>query len=140
VIVACSACSKPNRLPVARMLDKAHCAACKAPLLPASKPIAVHSDEDFDELLREAPAPVVVDFWAPWCGPCRAVAPEVEKLAGQRAGSVIVAKVDTDALPDVAGRYGIRSIPTIILFRDGKEAKRVMGAMPASNIAAGLAI
>jgi thioredoxin 2 len=122
------------------MLDKAHCAACKGPLLPASKPVAVESTEDFDELLRDAKAPVVVDFWAPWCGPCRAVAPEVEQLAGQRAGSVIVAKVDTDALPDVAGRYGIRSIPTIVLFRGGKEAKRVMGAMPASNIAAGLSI
>jgi thioredoxin 2 len=122
------------------MLDKAHCAACKAPLLPASKPIPIQSAEEFDELLREAPAPVLIDFWASWCGPCRAVAPEVEKLAGQRAGHVIVAKVDTDALPDVAGRYGIRSIPTIILFRDGKEAKRVMGAMPASSIAAGLAL
>jgi thioredoxin 2 len=140
VIVACSSCSRPNRLPAARLLDKAHCAACKGPLLPASKPIAVESEEDFEELLREAQAPVVVDFWASWCGPCRAVAPEVEKLAGQRAGSVVVAKVDTDALPDVAGRYGIRSIPTIILFRDSKEAKRVMGAMPASDIAAGLAI
>jgi thioredoxin 2 len=140
VIVACSSCSKPNRLPAARLLDKAHCAACKAPLLPASKPIAVESEQDFEELLRDAQAPVVVDFWASWCGPCRAVAPEVEKLAGQRAGSVVVAKVDTDALPDIAGRYGIRSIPTIILFRDSKEAKRVMGAMPASDIAAGLAI
>jgi thioredoxin 2 len=140
VIVACSSCSRPNRLPAARLLEKAHCAACKCALLPPSKPIAVETEQDFEELLRDAPAPVVVDFWASWCGPCRAVAPEVEKLAGQRGGSVVVAKVDTDALPDVAGRYGIRSIPTIILFRDGKEAKRVMGAMPASNIAAGLAI
>lgn len=122
------------------MLQKAHCAACKAPLLPASKPVAVQSAGDFDELVRNAPAPVVVDFWAAWCGPCRTVAPEVEKLARERVGSVIVAKVDTEALPDVAGRYAIRSIPTMILFRDGKEAKRLSGAMPASNIAAGLAL
>jgi thioredoxin 2 len=122
------------------MQQKAHCAACKQPLLPATKPVAIRSSGDFDELVRDAPVPVVVDFWAAWCGPCRAVAPELEKLAQDRAGRVIIAKVDADALPDVAGRFGIRSIPTMVLFREGKEAKRVSGAMPASNIAAGLAI
>ncbi len=122
------------------MLDKARCARCKGPLLPASRPIAIQSAPDFDELVRDAPVPVVVDFWASWCGPCRAVAPEVEKLAGQHAGRAIVAKVDTDALPEVAGRFGIRSIPTMILFRGGREAKRLSGAMPAGNIAAGLSL
>ena len=122
------------------MLQKAHCAACKGALLPAAKPVAVQTAEDFAELVRSAPAPVLVDFWAAWCAPCRSVAPEIEKLAGERAGRVIVAKVDTEALPEVASSYGIRSIPTMILFRDGKEAKRISGAMPASNIAAGLAL
>jgi thioredoxin 2 len=140
MIVECPSCSKPNRLPAARVRDKAKCAACKTPILPLTRPVAVATSQDFDELVRSSPAPVLVDFWAAWCGPCRMVAPELEKLAGERAGEVVVAKVDTDALPDVAGRFGIRSIPTMIVFRDGKEANRVSGAMPANEIAARLAV
>ena len=108
--------------------------------MPLSRPLAVKSPQDFDELLRDAPGPVLVDFWATWCAPCRTVAPELEKLAGKRAGDVIVAKVDTDALPSVAARYGIQSIPTMIVFRGGNEADRVSGAMPASAIEARLSL
>jgi thioredoxin 2 len=140
MIVTCSACAQPNRLPAARVDQKARCAACKEPLLPSAKPVTVRTTSDFDELVRDSPLPVLVDFWAAWCGPCRVVGPELERLAEERAGTVVVAKVDTDALPDVAGRFRIRSIPTMVLFREGKEAKRLSGAMPASNIAAGLAI
>jgi thioredoxin len=104
-------------------------------LLPLDRPIALSSAADFDELVRGAPLPVLVDYWAEWCGPCRMVAPELEKLAKNRHGKLVVAKVDTDALPDVAARFGIRSIPTMILFRDGAEAERLSGAMPASAIA-----
>jgi len=140
MIIACTECQKQNRLPAAKMDQRAKCAACKAQLLPASHPIAVASAAEFDELVRSSPLPVVVDFWAAWCGPCRAVAPELEKLSSERAGKVIVAKVDTDALPDVAGRFAIRSIPTLIAFRNGTESKRVSGAMPASAIAQQLAL
>ncbi|RYZ09068.1 MAG: thioredoxin TrxC [Myxococcales bacterium] len=138
--VACSSCSAQNRLPASRLLDKARCAACKASLLPLSRPIAVQSGEDFEELVRDAKVPVLVDFWAAWCGPCRLVAPELEKLAAQRSGLTIVAKVDTDAEPRLSARFGISSIPTLVLFRQGREAKRISGAMSASAMATQLGL
>ncbi len=134
MIVECSSCRRSNRLPAKRAREKAKCAACKASLLPPAHPLPLDSTADFDELVRDAPAPVLVDFWAEWCPPCRMVAPELEKIAAECAGEVIVAKVDTEALPDVAARFDIRSIPTMILFRDGREAERVTGALPASAI------
>jgi thioredoxin 2 len=127
-------------LPAARLGEKAKCAACKTSLLPLAHPVALRSSSDFDEVIADSPEPVLVDFWAQWCGPCRVVAPELERIARQRAGKVVVAKVDTDALPDVAARFGIRGIPTMILFRAGTEVGRVSGAMPASAIASKLSL
>jgi thioredoxin 2 len=138
--VACASCSARNRVPAKRLLDKAKCAQCKAALLPVLRPLALASAQDFDELVRDAPLPVLVDFWAAWCGPCRMVAPEMEKLARDKAESVLVAKVDTEALPTVAQRFNIRSIPTMILFRGGAEAQRLSGAMPAAEISRQLAL
>jgi thioredoxin len=102
--------------------------------------IRVATDANFEELVLKSERPVVVDFWAAWCGPCHALAPELAKIAGERAGEVIIAKVDTEALPAVAARFGIRSIPTMILFKSGQEVKRASGSMPASAITQQLAL
>ena len=140
MIVECTSCKRSNRLPAARLGDSAKCAACKSPLLPLKTPVQVSTPEDFDELVREAKSPVLVDFWADWCGPCHAVAPELAKLANDRAGKVIVAKVNTEVLQGIAARFGIKSIPTMVLMKDGKEAKRISGAMPAQMIAEQLSL
>jgi thioredoxin 2 len=134
MIASCSRCGGQNRVPAARLDARARCGRCKEPLLPLRSPVALHDVSEFDELVRDAPLPVLVDFWAPWCGPCRSVAPEIERLAGTRAGEAIVAKVNTEDLPEVAARYGIRSIPTFIVFRGGKESRRALGARPASDL------
>jgi thioredoxin 2 len=136
MVVECRSCTKLNRLPAARLADRARCAACKADLLPPNAPLPVRNAADFDELVRDSPLPVLVDFWAAWCGPCRAVAPELEALARDRAAYLVVAKVDTEALPELSARFGIRSIPSLLLFRDGRQVHREAGAMPAREIAA----
>jgi thioredoxin 2 len=134
VIRACSACGQQNRIPAKHLADRGKCGACKAELPALAEPVEVNR-ELFDEVVRDARVPVFVDFWAAWCGPCRMVAPEVKKLAARMAGSAIVLKVDTDAEPEVAGRFGIRSIPTFIVFKDGKPVVRESGARNASDLA-----
>jgi thioredoxin 2 len=137
---ACPSCGTQNRIAYARLAETARCGKCKAPLPPPAHPVAVASAQEFDELVRDAALPVLVDFWAAWCGPCRSVAPELERLAQARAGQVLVAKVDTEALPELARRFGIRGIPTFILFRGGQEAGRTSGAMPGAQIAAAVGL
>lgn len=134
MIVDCKKCGARVRVPGARLAETASCPRCKAHVAPLSAPISIQSAEDFDELVRTAELPVLVDFWAAWCGPCRMVAPELEKVASESRGRVIIAKVDTDANRELGTRFRIESIPTLARFDRGRETKRVSGAMRAPDI------
>lgn len=134
ILVSCPACEQRNRLPFATLGKEVRCGKCKAPLPPASATVQVGSDAQFDTLVKESRLPVLIDFWAEWCGPCKMVAPELEKVAARTAGKVIVAKVNTEELPGTAGRFRIAGIPTMALMFDGMEINRISGARPASGI------
>jgi thioredoxin 2 len=132
VIVACSGCGRRNRVPFRATESK--CGGCGAVLAPIAEPVDVPSAEAFDALIAEAALPVVVDFWAPWCGPCRMVAPELQRVAAGHAGRYLVVKVNTDAVPELGERFRIRSIPTMAVFDRGGEVARASGARPAAEI------
>lgn len=134
IIVSCPSCSTRNRLAYDRLGHAVRCAKCKQMLNAPGEPIDIRSTADFDRLVARASVPVVVDYWAPWCGPCRMVAPELKKVAARQAGRAIVVKVNTDELSDLGQRYGIRSLPTLAVFANGREASRTAGARPAEDI------
>lgn len=134
LIIGCPKCGQKNRMRYTALGGRTRCGKCQAELPPPSEPIDAASAGAFSALIGQSARPVLVDFWADWCGPCHMVAPEVAKVAASQAGHLLVAKVDTERLSDVAMRYGISSIPTMILFQAGQEIARLSGARPAAAI------
>ena len=128
----CSHCEAVNRIPAARRHEHPDCGRCGRALFPGT-PVAL-ATAAWDRFTERNDLPVVVDFWAKWCGPCRAMAPQFEQAAQRLAGRVQFAKVDTDAEPELAGRFGIRSIPTLVLMQGGREVRRASGAMSAAQL------
>lgn len=130
--VVCPHCNTVNRVPQERLAEAPVCGNCKQPLFDA-QPLAL-TEASFDTHVNRSDIPVVVDFWAEWCGPCKMMAPQFAKAAGQMEPRLRFAKLDTEAAQGIAARYNIRSIPTMIVFRQGKELARQSGAVDAASL------
>ncbi|MEY2538497.1 MAG: thioredoxin 2 [Verrucomicrobiota bacterium] len=134
LLITCPKCGQRNRLRYDRLKQSFRCAKCQTGLHPPAEPVDVTSDIVFDALISHSELPVLVDFWAPWCGPCKMVAPEIRKLAAELSGQWLVLKVNTEESPSLARKFRINAIPTMVLFRSGLEVARQPGAMPAQAI------
>lgn len=135
-IVLCNQCGTKNRIPLARLEDRPVCGRCRAPLPTGSSPThpVEVTDRTFKEEVLSFPGPVLVDCWAPWCGPCRMVAPIMDQLASEYVGRVKITKLNTDENPATASQYGIQSIPTLLFFKNGRQVNKLVGALPKGEI------
>lgn len=125
-VVRCRFCGRRNRVNLARVADRPKCADCGRPIL-LDRPLAA-SEEEFHEVVTSSGVPVLVDFYADWCGPCKVTAPRLDELAHHHQGELLVLKVDTDRWPALAQQHGVRGIPTLLLFDGGREVRRHVGA------------
>ena len=134
VKLTCTTCGQANRVPAARLADRPKCGHCGDPLMTGT--VAELDMRIHDKATRSDDLPLLVDYWAPWCGPCRTMAPEFARAAASLAPTARLAKINTEDYPEVSGRLGIRGIPLLILYHRGREVARLAGARPAAEIAA----
>src|SRR5688572_23976805 len=138
MIRPCPVCGKKNRVPADHLADIGRCGSCGGELQPLAEAVDVESAAIFDEIVKGARVPVLIDFWAAWCGPCRMAAPEVKKVAAEMAGKAVVLKVDTEKHQDIAQRFKVMSIPNFVVMKNGKMVKQQPGLVDHTQMAAWL--